>query len=405
MVKSEMDIRTKGSTDMKGNISVLAMIFIVAAGVTSGQRWEYAGDFETSRFLPRFFSGAISGDLLVLGTEIFHWDGTSWTFVQQLECEGLQPHDRVQGICLQDDRCLLGVPTRSWDDEYPSQGCVYAYRRVGNQWQLEQKIAVDGTDSFGSSIALDGDTAAIVASSGLYLYEYRGVRWEPAAIGAPCPENQWIWKVVKSGSYWLVVGTERTNSQFEQYTDIVNLYRLDGNQWILLGDIRFDQRIQDVVFKEDHLAVISGADPQHADLKMYHFDGQVWKPIVTFPCPNGQWRYGGRIGFSSTPGELLLAEIMDEISEAPCTVNLYTFQEGRWDLIERIDSTPFDPDYGVYFAFPVFDHEKMIISNGTLGVFSYRRCPAADLTNDCRVDLADFAALAGEWMTGPGNIR
>jgi hypothetical protein len=397
--EKKMDMRNNGRADMKVKIADLAMMLVIAAGAASGQRWGYTGQFENSPF-PPFSTGVISGNFCILGAEVFHWDGTRWSFHQKLERGGQEDPMSYQldSVCIQDDHYLVGVPM-DYSQEDPYKGRVYAYRLIENNWQLEQKIEVDNTSSFGSSIALDGDTAIIVAYPNPYFYEYREGRWEQVARTAPCPENQGIQKIVKSGDHWLVVGVVRGNFGSGPDPIVANLYRLEQDQWILLDAIRFEDGVQDVFFKEDHLAVLTESNTNQSDILMYHFDGQAWKPIRTLFCHEEQWRYGIRMAFSSTPGDLVLADILDSPEAGTTIINFYAFQNGRWDLVNRIES------YLYAFYFPVLDHEHLIIPDGVGTVFSYRRCPSADLTGDCRVDLADFAALANEWMTGPGNIR
>lgn len=391
-------MRRKGNTEMRKMAVLIVAALAVAAGMAIGQRWEYTGYFEYA-YWPPLSTGLISGNFCILGTEVFRWDGTSWTFHQNLEREGQENYTshEYESVCIQDDRCLAGVPMDfSQEDHY--KGKVYAYRWIENKWQLEQKIEEDGTEYFGNSIVLDGNTAAIVAASNLYFYEYREGRWERTAHTTPCPENQAICEVAKSGDHWLVVGAIRS----KPYPIVANMYRRDGDQWFLLDAIRFDGWVQDVVFKEDHLAVASGPDYEHTDLRIYHFDGQAWKPLQTYSCLENPWRNLGGIAFSSTPGELVLAEVLGSM-EGYSIANLYEFQNGRWDLINRIESNSIGSDDPTYFVFPVLDHENLILPDGNGLVFSYRRCAAVDLTGDCQVDLADFALLAGEWMTGPGN--
>ena len=103
----------------------------------------------------------------------------------------LTPADAVSGdqfgsvVALSGDTALAATEQRDSD-----QGAVYVFRRTGTAWAQEAKLtALDAAagDAFGSSVAIDGDTALIGAREKLssrgaaYVFTRSGTTWTQQA--------------------------------------------------------------------------------------------------------------------------------------------------------------------------------------------------------------------------------
>jgi phospholipase C len=118
--------------------------------------------------------------------------GSSWSVQQKLQlAEGALPRDGFgRSVALGGDTALVGSPN---DDTIPGSldaGTAYVFIRSGTSWRLQKRLAAsDGraSDNFGTSVALDGDTA-LVGSPGddnaggtdagsAYVYARSGTTW------------------------------------------------------------------------------------------------------------------------------------------------------------------------------------------------------------------------------------
>ncbi|GAB5497560.1 MAG: hypothetical protein Phyf2KO_26400 [Phycisphaerales bacterium] len=116
----------------------------------------------------------LSGDTMVVGAAysnmvqgaayVFRHDGTEWALEQKLTASDGEAAD-VFGYCdVSGDNIVIGA---RWDDDNGSHaGAVYHYRFDGTTWNEETKIVsndIEEGDSFGWSLALDGDTLLVGA--------------------------------------------------------------------------------------------------------------------------------------------------------------------------------------------------------------------------------------------------
>ncbi|MEW6477779.1 MAG: FG-GAP repeat protein [Actinomycetota bacterium] len=119
---------------------------------------------------------------------VFIWDGATWT--QQAK---LIPSDGEAGdwfgasVSLDGDTAVIGAP---YDNDLGvSSGSAYVFTRSGSIWSQQAKVnAADGDsdDSFGGSVALDGDRVLIGAlradgqadhSGSAYVFSREGTVW------------------------------------------------------------------------------------------------------------------------------------------------------------------------------------------------------------------------------------
>ncbi len=91
-------------------------------------------------------------------------------------------------VSVYGDRILVGA--KGDDSRGVGAGSAYVYRKIGNNWQLEQKILpedLSSYDAFGTSVDFDGtsivvgapnDDSPVFDSGSVYLYRHSGSRWE-----------------------------------------------------------------------------------------------------------------------------------------------------------------------------------------------------------------------------------
>ncbi|WP_437761389.1 FG-GAP repeat protein [Sorangium sp. So ce281] len=165
------------------------------------------GDGTANSFFGR--SVAISGDTAVVGADrttttvggslrnnggvyVFTRSGSTWTQQARLTC----PDPGLDGcgwlgysVAISGDTIAASAPAKSGTGGASAVGAVYVFVGSGSSWTLEQKLNAShavASDSFGWSVALDGDT--LVASS---HYHDHSVSNDGAA-----------WVFTRSGSTW-----------------------------------------------------------------------------------------------------------------------------------------------------------------------------------------------------------
>ncbi|MCI0388648.1 MAG: hypothetical protein MOB07_07755 [Acidobacteria bacterium] len=158
-----------------------AYVFARSGGAWSFQQKLTANDGEAIDWFGR--SVAISGGTIVAGAPldnsgtnpdlgsayVFVRSGTVWTQQQRLTANIAYSNDQFgSAVAINGDTAIIGAPQAKPFGTF-DQGKAYIFVRTGGVWSLQQTLSAnDGAagDNFGSSVALNGDTALI------------GVRWD-----------------------------------------------------------------------------------------------------------------------------------------------------------------------------------------------------------------------------------
>ncbi|WP_437689182.1 FG-GAP repeat protein [Sorangium sp. So ce176] len=150
--------------------------------VRSGSSWTQQAklvEWGTGSGLYFGWSVAISGDTVLVGAYnywnpwntsgaayVFVRSGSSWTGQQVLSPIDSAAFDNFgMSVAIQGDRAVIGAV----GGDTPSvsgTGTAYVFERSGTTWTQQQEIFASdgaGSDSFGSAIALDGDTVVVGA--------------------------------------------------------------------------------------------------------------------------------------------------------------------------------------------------------------------------------------------------
>ena len=149
-------------------------------------------------------SVAIDGDTAAVGAYghlgtagsvyVFTRSGGSWSLQQQVN--GPTHSETGWSVAISGDTLLAGAPAYYATDTSPVTGAARVYTRTGGVWTLQQQLtAADGagSDRFGWSVALDGDSAVVGApfknggipngAGAAYVFARSGRRLVPAAEG------------------------------------------------------------------------------------------------------------------------------------------------------------------------------------------------------------------------------
>ncbi len=154
-----------------------AYVFVRSGTIWSEQQILTAADGSQNDFFGD--SSAIEGDTVIIGAAeestgvntqqgsayVFVRSGTTWTQQQKLTANDGAIFDFFgSSVALSGDTAVIG--TQQDVGANFQQGSAYIFVRSGTSWTQQQKLlASDGgiLDSFGNSVAIDGDTAIIGA--------------------------------------------------------------------------------------------------------------------------------------------------------------------------------------------------------------------------------------------------
>jgi hypothetical protein len=184
-------------------------------------------------------NGSSSGSVYV-----FQWNGGAW--VEQaklLASDGANFDHFGNAVALDGDTALVGA--FGDDDNGSSSGSVYVFQWSGSAWVQEAKlIASDGAagDLFGGSVAIDGDTALVGASGdddsgstsgSAYVFHWNGSAWvEQAKLLASdgAAGDSFGGSVAIDGDTAVI--SARTDDDNGSNSGSAYMFRWDGSAWI-----------------------------------------------------------------------------------------------------------------------------------------------------------------------------
>jgi hypothetical protein len=186
---------------------------------------------------------AISGDTLVVGAYgdddsgadtgsayVFVRNGTNWTQQQKLVPSARAAADYFgYSVDINGDTIIVGAPHRDSRTLNTFPGRAFVFVRSGAVWTEQAMLtALDGAarDSFGGSVAVDGDRAAVGAdydahgadlfAGSAYIFEQTGAAWvQRAKVTAnPVDRGGQFGVTLDLHGDTLVVGAERTPAHY-----------------------------------------------------------------------------------------------------------------------------------------------------------------------------------------------
>lgn len=203
------------------------------------------------------FGGAValSGDTLAVGTlqgetvYVFRRVGPSWMLEAQLQASNSEVGDRFgEAVTLSGDTLVVGARHEDsgavgpggdeTNNDVPSSGAVYVFRRAGSDWSQEAYLKAsnpDVNDQFGDSVSISGDALVVGAwlessdangvdgdqdndfangSGAAYVFRRTGGTWAQEAYLKPSNtgSNDWFGDVVAVSGDTVIVGAQREDS-------------------------------------------------------------------------------------------------------------------------------------------------------------------------------------------------
>lgn len=140
------------------------------------------------------------------------------TFLEQtLSAGDLQTSDQYgYSVAIDRDTAIVGARHHTWTAGTRA-GAAYVYVRSGAGWALQAKLtASDATaeDSFGFSVAIDGDTAVVGAqgASAAYVFARSGATWSEQGRLSAAANSSFGYSVAISGETVVVSATNTSSA-------------------------------------------------------------------------------------------------------------------------------------------------------------------------------------------------
>ncbi|MCW5777676.1 MAG: hypothetical protein KIS87_14665 [Phycisphaeraceae bacterium] len=374
--------------------------------------------------------------------------GGQWQHVQTLWAPDAAPQAYFGfSAALDDERMVIGAPFDNANG--PDSGSAYVFRRTGETWAFEQKLAppTHSPDAwFGFSVALEGGRIATGAPVRLYppdlpgavhVYERSGESWtHDAKLNAPQPkaDDQFGFAVALEGDI-LLIGAPNDDA-IAPLAGAAHVYSREPTGWIVAQTLRASDGAQADLF--GRAAALAGGvafiGAPHADTpavnagKAYVFTpgegGWTESACLTAPIPVANDGFGWAI--ASAGSRLLVGTPRAHL--APGAAHVFRRLDAAWWHVQRIDAPPNVGNTGWFGAAVGADGELALIgarrsdeacpgencNAGAAYAYTLHECGcAADLNGDGAVNSLDFIlfliayvgqSLDADW-NGDGQIN
>jgi hypothetical protein len=356
---------------------------------------------------------------------IFKWNGTGWSQQQKLlASDGAAGDNFGMSVSISGDYAIIGA---SVDDNY--KGAAYIFRWDGASWSEQQKLlASDGAadDGFGWSVSIDGDRAVVGAygddlyKGSSYIFKRDGTSWVQqqklvASDGAAFDE--FGTNVSVSGDY-AIVGAYGNNN----YKGSAYVFKWDGVSWaeqqkLVASDGAMGDYFGKSVSISGDYAILGAHYDDSAKGSAYVFkrDGTSWSEQQKLIALDGAG--GDAFGMSvCINGDHAIVGACYDDDMGTSSGSTYVFKRNGTSWSEQQKLTASDGAANDYFGYSVSisgdyasgyragvgadrDGDNGINSGSA---YMFRFCPAADLSDDCKVDIVDFAVFTNWWLQSPG---
>jgi len=262
------------------------------------------------------WSVALSGDTIIVGADgadvdgavdqgaayIFTRSGTSWSQQQKLVASEGADGDRFgYAVALDGDTAIIMAPEATVNDR-SSFGAAYVFVRNGDSWSQQQLLAPSGGNLLGS-VALNGDTAIVgnLNGGGAHVFTRSGADWsEQQKLTANDGGLTGAYSIALEGDT-AVIGSFRAAYLFtrsgETWSQQQKITSSDGtnNDWFGLS----------VALAGDTVIVGApdadvGGNSQQGAAYVFTYNGETWNEQQKLVASNGgvSERFGGALALA-----------------------------------------------------------------------------------------------------------
>ncbi len=310
---------------------------------------------------------------------IFQWNAANWVEQGKLTASDAASSD-LFGISVSIDANIAIVGARGDDDRGESSGAAYVYVKPLSGWEDDNTETVklrasDGLagDQFGHSVAVSGNKVIVGAYS------------DDDPVNGSGSGSAYIFQ---EGAPWLQKA-KLTASDADAFDNFGSSVAMDTNTAIVGA------------WGNDDTGTNSGSAYIFQKPGASWVDSTESAKIVASDATEGI-AFGYSVGISSN-----LAIVGAHARESGCA---YVFRRNGFEWNEQLKLTDSVNGFlGDHFGFSVSIDQDTVIAGANIdtnlgeiasgSAYIYQQsCPSTDLTDDCGVNLPDFAILANQWM-------
>jgi Cadherin-like domain/FG-GAP repeat/Putative Ig domain/Domain of unknown function (DUF4214) len=274
--------------------------------VLSGTTWVQQAELTAADGFGFGTSVSISGDTAVIGAPdeivnsnsvqgaayVFVRSGSTWSQQAELAAGGAATGNNGSfgsfgaSVAINGDTAVVGADGVEVNNQFP-QGAAYVFVRSGSTWSQQAELtAADGTTlaEFGSSVAIDGDTAVVSANASssdpqgaVYVFVRSGGTWNQQAELTPASGVSLFYSPVAISGDTIVFGAASANS----YAGAAYVFVRAGTTWsqqaelTAAGEVAGDSFGGSVAIDGDTAVVEADSQPSPAVYIFMRF-GTTW---------------------------------------------------------------------------------------------------------------------------------
>jgi hypothetical protein len=352
-----------------------------------------------------------------------------WDYVITLLPPDLNDTDQFGwSVCIDSNRIVVGVNAEGANE-------VYVFDYNGTEWNTDPKVlAVVSADAyFGKSVSIDGNTIVVGAmgnaqtqTGAAYVFDYNGTEWNyEQELTDPCGADgdSFGCSVAVDGDV-IVVGAESDDADSDEHSDYghgsVSMFRYSGGTWTFeqkfkYPDIDHWTHLGGLVSVSGDTIVAGAYQYSYEDYTragaayVYEYNGSSWdqNTILLDPNPESNDKFGTDVAIDAN--RIIVGNSYhDGAASNSGAAFVFEYNGSSWSQ-GRILEDPCAAASDYFGGSVAIDGDMTLVgaswddggkdNSGAVHVFLFL---AADLNEDGLVNFLDFAILAGQWLQEPG---
>ena len=386
-------------------------------------------------------SVAVSGDTAIVGADsgvlnsypgsayVFTRSGSGWTQQAKLVATGGTADDRFGvSVAISGDTAIVGAPRVDTGD----QGTAYVFTRSGSVWTQQAQLSATGDaakDSFGSSVAISGDTAIVGAHrvntsnpGTAYVFTRSGSIWTRQAqlLAADGTDDDFFGISVAIsgdtavvGAYWDDVG--RKNAQGSAY-----VFTRSSGIWtqqtkLLANDGAAGDRFGDSVAISGETVIVGavyGGNSNQGSAYVFTRNGSVWTQRTQLLATGGAAEdlFGSSVAISGDTA--VVGALQDDVGTNSNQGSAYVFTRSGSVWTEQAQLAAADGAGTDIFGGSVAISGNNIVvgaqlddvgantNQGSAYIFSASTSQLLNISTRLRVETGDDVLIGGFIVTG-----
>jgi len=199
-------------------------------------------------------SVSISGNIAVVGAPldkgqkgaayVYQFDGSRWVQQQKLTASDGAGYLFGSSVAINGNTTIVGAYADN--SKGPYTGSAYIFQFDGSSWIEQQKLTAsdgEGYDSFGYSVAINGNTAIVgayadddkgSASGSAYIFQFDGSSWveQQKLIASDGETNDYFGYSVAINSKTALVGADGDDDKGNINSGSAYIFQFNGSDWV-----------------------------------------------------------------------------------------------------------------------------------------------------------------------------